>query len=262
MNRTFFKKLVRNRWVRVALIVLLALILFAIKYGRQTLTTYLIYTRDEKHGAYLDLTPELRKLIPSNHKKTMVFDAFGYRIDVPLSSPPELLNLDSAKGLIFKHKFTIIVYEPMETPLNMYQYFKTKKDPDDVSHFKLIFENKFKSNFDYVKSAFFAVPTKLAIFKPIEETLLLYYQLVDKRIYSNTGHTLPEKIYYFESDNCMGFQVGDPSRMEKLTLWIFPEPEKQIEIYIQGIDPGVVKQRDIDFIITTFKKLNDDFNRT
>lgn len=138
----------------------------------------------------------------------------------------------------------------------MYQNLKASEKVDDVSHFNNIFENKFKNNFEYIKSSFYSKPTLFAIFKPIEETILLYYQLIDKWLYANAGQQTPEKIYYFEAKNCKGFQVGDPSSLEKVTLWLFPGPDKEIKIHIQGVELGKVKQEYIDLIITTFEEVD------
>jgi hypothetical protein len=124
----------------------------------------------------------------------MVFNAFGYRIDVPLNKSPEFLDLDTGKGIFFIHEYGIVMRKPMDYPLNMYQHFKVSKKADDISHFKLIFENKFNNNFEFIKSSFYSKPTFLAIFKPIEETTLLY------------SFTFPYSNYYLEyfvlSKNC------------------------------------------------------------
>lgn len=254
MDNSTLIKVVKNRWFKVGLIFILASVLFVIIYGRQALTTYLIYSRGGLQEPYLHITPELRILTPTHAKDCTVFSAFGYRIDIPLNRTPQFLNLDMGKGIFFVHQYGIIIHKPTDYPSNMYQYLKAGEKEDDVSHFKKILENKFDNNFDYVKSSFYSKPTLFAIFKPIEETTLLYYQLIDKWLYADAGEQTPEKIYYFEAENCKGFQIGDPSSLEKVTLWLFPDPDKEIKIHIQGVELGKVKQDYIDLIISTFKE--------
>ncbi len=247
-------KIIKNRWFKISLVLIIALVLFAAIHGRQIYATYLIYSRDEKQDSYLHITPKLRNLTHVHVKDSSFFSAFGYQISVPLNKSPEFLDLDNVKGIFFVHEYGVIIHEPTDYPSNMYQYLKTSEKEDDVSHFKKIFKNKFINNFEYVKSSFYSKPTIFAIFKPINETTLLYYQLIDKWLYANTGAQVPKTIYYFEAKHCKGFQVGDPSSLEKVTLWLFPNPNKEIKIYIQGVELGKVKQDYIDFIITTFKE--------
>lgn len=83
------KKLFRKRWFKVSLIILLALILLAILYGRQTYATFLIYSRYEKEKSYMHLTPELRNLTPIPVQESTVFKAFGYTFDVRLNKSPQ-----------------------------------------------------------------------------------------------------------------------------------------------------------------------------
>lgn len=247
-------KIVKNRWFKISLFLIIALVLFAAIYGRQTYATYLIYNRDEKQNSYLHITPKLRNLALVQVKDSIVFSAFGYKISVPSNKSPQYLDLDNEKGIFFVHEYAIIIHKPTDPPSNMYQYLKASEKVNDVSHFKRIFKNKFINNFEYVKSSFYSKPTIFAIFKPIKETTLLYYQLIDKWLYAYAGQQVPKKIYYFKAKNCKGFQVGDPSSLDKVILWLFPDPDTEIKIYIQGVELGKVTQDIIDLIITTFKE--------
>jgi hypothetical protein len=258
MNVILMPKLFNRKLFKVSIIVLLAAILFAIVYGRQTYATYLIYNRDEKQKAYLDLTPESRNLNPSQVQDRTVLNAFGYQIDLPLKQSPRFIDLEGGKGLFFIHEYGIVIYKPLDFPVNMYQHLKASEKAGDVSHFKSVFKNKFKNNFEFVKSAFYSKPTLLAIFRPIEETTLLYYQLSDKLLYADTAEQIPARIYYFEAAHCKGFQIGDPSLTKTVTLWLFPDRDREIKVHIQGIEVGKIKQEDIDLIITTFKEANID----
>ena len=107
MDSSALINIVKNRWLKVSLILLIVSILFAAIYGRQTFATYLIYSNDEKQKSYLHITPKFRNLTPTHVKNGMVFNAFGYNISVPLNKSPQFLDLDKSKGIFFLHEYDL-----------------------------------------------------------------------------------------------------------------------------------------------------------
>lgn len=248
------KKFIKKPWVKACLIFIVTVIIFGIKYGRQTTLLTIIYSTMGEQKSFLHIMPELRNLSPKHTNNPMVFNAFGYKMLIPWNKSPQYIDNEMAKIAYFLHEGMILIRKPEEAPLNMYQSFKESKEADDIAHFNLVFANKFQNNFDFVKSSFYSEPNLFAVFKPIEEVTLLYYQLTTKWLHFNTGMRIPKEIYHFETENCRGFQIGDPSLSESVTLWLWPDSDTEIEILIQGIGSGKVRQDDIDLIITTFQK--------
>ncbi len=261
MLNSALKKYLKKPWVKACLIVIVTFIIFGIKYGRQTALLRIIYSTMGEQKALLNVMPKLRNLSPKHTNNEMVFSAFGYKMLIPWNKSPQYNNGEMAKLVYFLHEQGITVNKPEKFPLNVYQSFKESKEADDIAHFNFVFANKFQNNFDFVKSSFYSEPNLFAVFKPIEEVTLLYYQLTTKRMHYHGGIT-PKHIYYFEADNCKGFQIGDPSISRIVLLWLYPDPDKEIEINIHALEVGNVKQEDIDLIITTFEITTNDANQT
>ncbi len=71
------KKFLKKPWVKACLIVIVTVIIFGIKYGRQTALLRIIYSTMGEQKSFLHVMPELRNLSPKHTNNEMVFSAFG-----------------------------------------------------------------------------------------------------------------------------------------------------------------------------------------
>ena len=214
---------------------------------------YLFYTFfDSEQRQALKTTLTTREIAENFNPKGSKLKAFGYSIQVPWQ---EILNKtedQSSLNLIFSPNYVLSISNP-NLNLNLYSDFQNRFGPQDSTRLKYFLE-KFSNKFEFTMASFNSSSEDYFIFRSYNEFLPLYCFLLNKIMYISFGNEFTHRIYAFQTQNCKGFQIGDPAVNQRIRLYLFADDDHDLEISIAALELDQLKQTDIDQIIVSFKR--------
>lgn len=203
--------------------------------------------------SFLQVQPEMHVINMVPTRGNYVFSAFGYSVKLPVELKSEFIDDELGKGVIVPNKYTFIVNKPRENPLLFLQNVKVGNIGGHIKNLRQLnaeLSMNYQDNFDFISQSFYSTPSYNYIFSSIEESTVLLYQQTTKW-YRIMGDNNAERILYMETKSCKVFQVGDPELRPIVELWVYPNPETELEITI-SVKNGSLKQNDIDEIVYSF----------
>jgi hypothetical protein len=192
------------------------------------------------------------------------FQAYGVGMLLPWKYVMWISNLfndtlkdsDAIQIIRFGEEILVSIMNPRLATPTRYQLYLQSSDPADKLMFSRVFSDRFPDNFHFIKSSLFATPDISEILTATRwESVLKFHQLNTKWMYMLPIKNL-EKIYYFETETCRGFQVGEPSTNQFTRLYIFPNSGQEFQIGISSREIGRITQEDVDMIIRSFHKIS------
>jgi hypothetical protein len=264
MRLSLLKKYSKKKFIRNTIIVLFALGLCLLNYGNKTRYYIKSYRLYGDFWSQSKIIPERREVAITHGQSGTSFVAYGVGMVLPWKYMMWKSNLfndtlkdsDAVQFIRFGQEVLVSITNPNLATPTIYQLYLKSTDPADKLKFSRVFSNRFSSNFHFIKSSLFATPDIFEIFTSTRwESLLKFHQLNTKWMYIRSIKNL-EKIYYFETETCKGFQVGEPSINKYTSLYIFPNSGQEFELSISCREIGRVTQKDVDMIITSFHKIS------
>lgn len=214
---------------------------------------YYYYTSfDSGKRQALKITPISRKITANLNPNGRKIEAFGYSILVPWQKISNNTEDESSLILIFSPYCIVSISNP-KLNLNLYSDLQNRLGPQDSEHLKNYLEI-FSNKFEFSTASFNTIPDGYFAFKPFDEFLPLYCFLLNKALYISFGNEFANRIYAFETKNCKGFQIGDPSLSNRIRLYLFADQDHDLEISIAALKSQQLRQTDIDQIILSFKR--------
>ena len=245
----------RKWWI--ALFGLLSLmVLFVAVFGKQIYISIIAKKIYADKTSFLSIVPEKRELSEQVIIEGYDLNAFDINLKIPFKQSPELSQTETEiiASSVDQFGFTVVLNKPRPDPFRRHlsQLVDSKIIQNYDQSLKDLKQN-YKSYFDFVYASFVSTPNKELFFSAIQKSDIHLYQQATKYSHVIFDHTA-EKIYYFVTGYCKVFQVGDPDLDGVVTLWIYPDNNKEIEINIIT-RKGNLKQKEIENIIASLRFL-------
>ncbi len=246
------------------MIIFFVLGLCLLNYGKKTSYYIKSYRLYGDFWSQSKIIPERRDISITHEPSGTSFQAYGVGMLLPWKYVMWISNLfndtlkdsDAIHCIRFGEEVLVSIMNPRLATPTVFQLYLQSTDPADKLIFSRVFSDKFSSNFYFIKSSFFATPDIFEIFTTTRwESFLNFHQLSTKWTYISPHKNL-KKIYYFETETCKGFQVGEPSTNKYTSLYIFLNSGQEFQIGISSREIGRITQEDVDMIITSFHKIS------
>lgn len=230
--------------------ILLVLILSGVLLTQKAGAVYMVYTahRLVREGC-MDVVPQPLDLNVCNTNKTMILQSKDVTFEVPwtdclltwTSSPLRWVCSESNIVVLYSPPETCIV-SSIVTPLLDNPQSRELLDLDDVV----------EPNYYMASNAVYTVPSEISFFDPNRKVVKQFLQTMVKFALScgaNSG------VYSFNCNDIKGFQIGKLGKDRFVELHIFDSNDGAHNLIVitgNNAPPDILKQEDINTIITTF----------
>ncbi len=239
-------------------VILLSGILLVVIFGRQAVTYIAIKKAYKNRYSFLQIIPEQLEIDKSIDIRGYDFFAYGYKVKVPFKSNPDFfINSSMKTGTSFdSNGFSVVFHRPNASPLKTHTELLIDAGLlNDVEQFEKLINEKYNSFYAFVRSSFDSTPSVFSVLFSNKNSKLLLYKQTTKYSHVLLRHT-DKRIYFFETSNCKGFQVGELKNEKNVTLWLYPNDEIEIQLDIIAAK-GNLSQIDIGMIILSFSREGD-----
>ena len=238
-------------------VVLLAALLFAVRYGPQFVLYFRI--RSAMPGAdsnsHLSATPRALLKIDKDSANGTSLSYFGCRFEVPWQDVELERNEGRWAEVQFKTGQTIRVLNSSE----FYVHGFIDGQFVDPNVWKMALVEGFpKSRYEQLKPLLSVTPAQLSPFQSRPRFALTLVLLTQKGIYFEHDPFKPE-ILSFERPNLRGFEVvgispvnNPPNIIEEATLSFFDSKDRLFVLRIRGTPSKTLSQSEINRVIDTF----------
>jgi len=225
---------------------------YAFIFGKQTMWVWQVRqeTADDPRVAVVPI-PLLDASVSTTPGHTIIF--FGYQFEVPWQGHGEVKN--SWDIIAVAHSPSGDLTIALVNPANRQNALKDvrqklKERGVDSSRFDPFLG--YRSEYDLERATLFATPSQLSLFSPYRKEVSAANLLLEKQgMIRSAGRSL----YSFQFGRLRGFQIGDPTRVGRVTVDAFDDQNGKFEFTFEckPAPAPALNQSDINRVLQTLQ---------
>ena len=179
------------------------------------------------------------------------FSYFGVQFRTAWRGQIEIKELRSLVRIQFPTGQSVLFFDP-STSLDMINTARQAGQPDFIE--SLYGAEAARSNYSLMEGALNSVPDQLSLWQTRRGIVTKGELLILKTMMIMHGET---GVYRFQMGNLKGFQEGDPSKVSVVVVHGFDRLDRQYEIEVFAAEAGLIKQSEINTILSSLQPAPD-----
>lgn len=179
------------------------------------------------------------------------FSYFGVQFRAAWDGQTEIKEVRSLVRIQFPTGQSVLFFDP-SAGLDMVETARQAHQPDFIEN--LYGAEAARSNYSLMEAALNSIPDQLSLWQTRRGIATKGQLLILKTIIIRHGET---GLYRFQMGNLKGFQEGDPGKANVVVVHGFDKSDRQYEIEVGAPRAGLIKQSEINTILSSLQITKD-----